>query len=181
MAFGFVEESRAGPALSLSFRTHLTGQELVRLVSLVSLPREEAERELDRFVEVYTRGIASRPPSSRRVLERRLNARAAWVRSNPARRTVMILTPPPTGGQQILRHALARRWRSIAAGTVAGLVVGVVAAFGDSLHSFGDGVDDRHFAVAHACSRCARLAVEHDGHGDRAGHREVRRRPGCRG
>ena len=42
----------------------------------------------------------------------------------------MILTPPPTGGQQILRHALSRRWRSIAAGTVAGLVVGVVAAFG---------------------------------------------------
>ena len=42
----------------------------------------------------------------------------------------MILTPPPTGGQQILRHALARRWRSIAAGTAAGLVLGVVAAFG---------------------------------------------------
>ena len=42
----------------------------------------------------------------------------------------MILTPPPTGGQQILRHALARRWRSIAAGTAAGLVIGVVAAFG---------------------------------------------------
>lgn len=48
----------------------------------------------------------------------------------------MILTPPPTGGQQILRHALSRRWRSIAAGTVAGLVVGVVAAFGvPSTHS----------------------------------------------
>lgn len=42
----------------------------------------------------------------------------------------MILTPPPTGGQQILRHALARRWTSIVAGTVAGLVVGVAAAFG---------------------------------------------------
>ena len=42
----------------------------------------------------------------------------------------MILTPPPTGGQQILRHALARRWRSIAAGTVVGMVLGVVAAFG---------------------------------------------------
>ena len=42
----------------------------------------------------------------------------------------MILTPPPTGGQQILRHALARRWRSIAAGTAAGLVLGVAAAFG---------------------------------------------------
>ena len=42
----------------------------------------------------------------------------------------MILTPPPTGGQQILRHALARRWTSIVAGTVAGLVLGVVAAFG---------------------------------------------------
>ena len=42
----------------------------------------------------------------------------------------MILTPPPTGGQQILRHALARRWTSIVAGTVAGLVVGVAAAVG---------------------------------------------------
>ena len=42
----------------------------------------------------------------------------------------MILTPPPAGGQQILRHALARRWTSIVAGTVAGLVVGVAAAFG---------------------------------------------------
>ena len=41
----------------------------------------------------------------------------------------MILTPPPSGGQQILRHALARRWASIVAGTVVGLVVGVVAAF----------------------------------------------------
>ena len=41
----------------------------------------------------------------------------------------MILTPPPSGGQQILRHALARRWVSIVAGTVVGLVVGVVAAF----------------------------------------------------
>ncbi len=41
----------------------------------------------------------------------------------------MILTPPPTGGQQILRHALARRWESIVVGTVAGLVVGVAAAF----------------------------------------------------
>lgn len=41
----------------------------------------------------------------------------------------MILTPPPSGGQQILRHALARRWASIVAGTVAGLVVGVAAAF----------------------------------------------------
>ena len=41
----------------------------------------------------------------------------------------MILTPPPSGGQQILRHALARRWASIVAGTAAGLVVGVVAAF----------------------------------------------------
>ena len=40
----------------------------------------------------------------------------------------MILTPPPSGGQQILRHALARRWASIVAGTVVGLVVGVVAA-----------------------------------------------------
>ena len=40
----------------------------------------------------------------------------------------MILTPPPTGGQQILRHALARRWVSIVAGTLAGLVVGVGAA-----------------------------------------------------
>ena len=40
----------------------------------------------------------------------------------------MILTPPPTGGQQILRHALARRWRSIAAGTVAGVVLGLAAA-----------------------------------------------------
>ena len=26
----------------------------------------------------------------------------------------MILTPPPTGGQQILRHALGRRWRTVA-------------------------------------------------------------------
>lgn len=42
----------------------------------------------------------------------------------------MILTPPPSGGQQILRHALARRWTSIVAGTVAGLIIGVVAAFG---------------------------------------------------
>lgn len=41
----------------------------------------------------------------------------------------MILTPPPTGGQQILRHALGRRWRTIAAGTVAGVLVGVGAAF----------------------------------------------------
>ena len=41
----------------------------------------------------------------------------------------MILTPPPTGGQQILRHALARRWSSIVAGTVAGLVVGVATVF----------------------------------------------------
>lgn len=41
----------------------------------------------------------------------------------------MILTPPPTGGQQILRHALARRWSSIVAGTVAGLVVGVGTVF----------------------------------------------------
>ena len=41
----------------------------------------------------------------------------------------MILTPPPAGGQQILRHALARRWTSIVAGTVAGLIIGVVAAF----------------------------------------------------
>ena len=41
----------------------------------------------------------------------------------------MILTPPPSGGQQILRHALARRWASIVAGSVVGLVVGVVAAF----------------------------------------------------
>lgn len=41
----------------------------------------------------------------------------------------MILTPPPSGGQQILRHALARRWTSIVAGTVAGLIIGVVAAF----------------------------------------------------
>ena len=42
----------------------------------------EAERELDRFVQVYTQGVASRPATSRRALERRLNARAAWVRSN---------------------------------------------------------------------------------------------------
>ena len=42
----------------------------------------------------------------------------------------MILTPPPMGGQQILRHALARRWTSIVAGTVAGLVVGVAVAVG---------------------------------------------------
>ena len=42
----------------------------------------------------------------------------------------MILTPPPAGGQQILRHALARRWTSIVAGTVAGLIVGVAAAVG---------------------------------------------------
>ena len=61
---------------------HLTGQELPRLVSLVSLPRDKAERELERFVQVYTQGVASRPATSRRVLERRLNARAAWVRSN---------------------------------------------------------------------------------------------------
>ena len=48
----------------------------------------------------------------------------------------MILTPPPAGGQQILRHALARRWTSIVAGTVTGLVVGVAAAFGaPSSHS----------------------------------------------
>ena len=40
----------------------------------------------------------------------------------------MILPPPPSGGQQILRHALARRWTSIVAGTVAGLIIGVVAA-----------------------------------------------------
>ena len=42
----------------------------------------------------------------------------------------MILPPPPAGGQQILRHALARRWTSIVAGTVAGLIVGVAAAVG---------------------------------------------------
>ena len=41
----------------------------------------------------------------------------------------MILTPPPTGGQQILRHALGRRWRTIAAGTVFGMLLGVGAAF----------------------------------------------------
>ena len=41
----------------------------------------------------------------------------------------MILTPPPAGGQQILRHALARRWTSIVAGTVAGLVVGIATVF----------------------------------------------------
>ncbi|MBF0968916.1 MAG: hypothetical protein HXK08_06660, partial [Actinomyces sp.] len=41
----------------------------------------------------------------------------------------MILTPPPTGGQQILRHALGRRWRTIAAGTVVGMLLGVGAAF----------------------------------------------------
>lgn len=41
----------------------------------------------------------------------------------------MILTPPPTGGQQILRHALVRRWELIVLGTVVGLVVGAVAAF----------------------------------------------------
>lgn len=45
----------------------------------------------------------------------------------------MILTPPPSGGQQILRHALARRWASIVAGSVVGLVVGVVAAFAASV------------------------------------------------
>ena len=43
---------------------------------------DEAERELDRFVQVYTQGVASRPATSRRALERRLNARAAWVRSH---------------------------------------------------------------------------------------------------
>ena len=72
------EQAQAFADLSRS----LTGQELPRLVSLVSLPREEAERELDRFVQVYTQGVASRPASSRRALERRLNARAAWVRSH---------------------------------------------------------------------------------------------------
>ena len=41
----------------------------------------------------------------------------------------MILTPPPTGGQQILRHALGRRWRTIAAGNVFGMLLGVGAAF----------------------------------------------------
>ena len=72
------EQARAFADLSVS----LTGQELPRLVSLVSLPRDEAERELDRFVQVYTQGVASRPTTSRRALERRLNARAAWVRSH---------------------------------------------------------------------------------------------------
>ena len=72
------EQAQAFAQLS----AHLTGQELPRLVSLVSLPRDEAERQLDRFVQVYTQGVASRPSTSRRVLERRLNARAAWVRSN---------------------------------------------------------------------------------------------------
>ena len=72
------EQARAFADLSVS----LTGQELPRLVSLVSLPRDEAERELDRFVQVYTQGVASRPATSRRALERRLNARAAWVRSH---------------------------------------------------------------------------------------------------
>ena len=72
------EQAQAFADLSVS----LTGQELSRLVSLVSLPRDEAERELDRFVQVYTQGVASRPATSRRALERRLNARAAWVRSH---------------------------------------------------------------------------------------------------
>ncbi|WP_022867602.1 Wzz/FepE/Etk N-terminal domain-containing protein [Schaalia vaccimaxillae] len=40
----------------------------------------------------------------------------------------MILTPAPTGGQQILRHALVRRWKSIAACTLIGALVGVLAA-----------------------------------------------------
>ena len=73
-----LEQARAFSDLSVS----LPGQELPRLVSLVSLPRDRAVRELDRFVQVYTQGVASRPPSSRRALERRLNARAAWVRSH---------------------------------------------------------------------------------------------------
>ena len=72
------DQARAFADLSLA----LTGRELPRLVSLLSLPRDRAERELDRFVQVYTQGVASRPASSRRVLERRLNARAAWVRSH---------------------------------------------------------------------------------------------------
>ena len=72
------DQAQAFADLSMS----LTGQELPRLVSLVSLPRDEAERELDRFVQVYTQGVASRPASPRRALERRLNARAAWVRSH---------------------------------------------------------------------------------------------------
>ena len=72
------EQAQAFADLSVS----LTGEALPRLVSLVSLPRDEAERELDRFVQVYTQGVASRPATSRRALERRLNARAAWVRSH---------------------------------------------------------------------------------------------------
>ena len=72
------EQAQAFADLSVS----LTGQELPRLVSLVSLPRDEAERELDRFVQVYTQGVASRPATSRRALGRRLNARTAWVRSH---------------------------------------------------------------------------------------------------
>mgnify|MGYP001742516706 CR=1 FL=1 len=72
------EQAQAFADLSMS----LTGEALPRLVSLVSLPREEAERELDRFVQVYTQGVASRPATSRRALERRLNARTAWVRSH---------------------------------------------------------------------------------------------------
>ena len=71
------EQAQAFADLSMS----LTGEALPRLVSIVSLPREEAERELDRFVQVYTQGVASRPAKPRRALERRLNARAAWVRS----------------------------------------------------------------------------------------------------
>ena len=49
---------------------HLTGQELPRLVSLVSLPRDKAERELERFVQVYTQGLhldPQRPAASSNV------------------------------------------------------------------------------------------------------------------
>ncbi len=41
----------------------------------------------------------------------------------------MILTKPPTGGQEILRHAFARRWKSIVAATLGGLAVGAGAVF----------------------------------------------------
>ena len=149
------EQAQAFAELSVS----LTGQELPRLVSLVSLPRDEAERELDRFVQVYTQGVASRPATSRRALERRLNARAARGRpADPSSRAGTPLDLDRCGD----RGRPGRRCRSR-------LCCPFVA--------LGGRVDDRDVSVPDAGSRRARLPVEHDGHGDRAGHREVRRRP----
>lgn len=144
---------------------HLTGQELPRLVSLVSLPRDKAERELERFVQVYTQGVASRPATSRRVLERRLNARARgcartfkenthdphpsadWRSADPASRPGASLEDDRCG--DCVWHA-SWRWRRLH----------------DTRHAFRDGVDDCDVADAHACARDSCVAVEHDGHGD---------------